>query len=352
MVSVIVPVYNARKYLPECLNSLEQQTCKELEIILVDDRSTDGSDELCAAFCRKNPEHRIFLRQETNRGPSAARNRGILAAHGEYIGFTDADDRIAPVMFEQMERKARQENLDIVECGVQFLHPDGTVVTADSEAACAWIHAGNDCGAVFLDANWSVKRIYRREFLQSNQILFDEDLILFEDVLFAGRIFAASPAFGILSEPLYQYRQNIPDSLTAEERGYEHGVFRIFSRLHDLTDHPETSSVFRDAVQFQEKRFLVYGYGKTAPRYRPEFWRKIKEHAKACPPVSCHGIYRRYWKHHTKLRTVGALTLLAWNAAFSLRCPWLMCLAYQIVIRGNLKQRLHHPVTFLRELFK
>ena len=89
-ISVIVPVYNVEEYLPRCLESILGQTYRDLQVILVDDGSTDGSSRLCAEFAERDP--RVECIRISNSGVSAARNRGLAAAKGRWIGFVDADD--------------------------------------------------------------------------------------------------------------------------------------------------------------------------------------------------------------------------------------------------------------------
>ena len=96
LISVIIPIYNCQEYLEQCLNSVTNQTYTNLEIILIDDGSTDGSNAICRKFALQ--DERIFLKECSNGGVSAARNQGLKIAKGEYIGFIDGDDYIHPEM--------------------------------------------------------------------------------------------------------------------------------------------------------------------------------------------------------------------------------------------------------------
>lgn len=100
LISVIVPVYNIREYLPRCVQSLQRQTCRELEILLVDDGSTDGTGELCDALAAE--DERIRVLHKENGGTSSARNLGIEQARGEYLGFVDSDDYVEPDMYQRL----------------------------------------------------------------------------------------------------------------------------------------------------------------------------------------------------------------------------------------------------------
>ncbi|MCM1192282.1 MAG: glycosyltransferase [Butyrivibrio sp.] len=100
MISVIVPVYNTKEYLERCVNSLLAQTWQDMEIILVDDGSTDGSGEICDRFAERDGRVRVFHKE--NGGSSSARNLGIDKAKGDYIGFADSDDYVEPDMYERL----------------------------------------------------------------------------------------------------------------------------------------------------------------------------------------------------------------------------------------------------------
>ena len=112
-VSVIVPIYNAEKYLKQCLDSIQCQTLKDIEVILIDDGSTDGSSKIAKAYLSDN---RFTYYYKENEGLAAARADGIERASGEYLGFIDSDDWIEPDMYEKMYKAAKSNDSDIVFC--------------------------------------------------------------------------------------------------------------------------------------------------------------------------------------------------------------------------------------------
>ena len=142
-VSIVVPVYNTGSFLPRCLASLERQTFQDKEVILVDDGSTDGSAALCDAFAQRHPWARV-LRHVRTEGLSAARNDGVAATIGEFIGFVDSDDWIAPTMFETLHRVATETESDVAQ--IQYVlcsgerqvdNPNECVRTLTAEEALA-----------------------------------------------------------------------------------------------------------------------------------------------------------------------------------------------------------------------
>ena len=114
LISIIVPVYNVKNYLEKCLQSICGQTYKNLEIILIDDGSSDGSGELCDLFAQRDGRIRVF--HQANAGQSAARNRGLAVAQGEFLGFVDSDDWIESDMYEFLYRLLKENEADISIC--------------------------------------------------------------------------------------------------------------------------------------------------------------------------------------------------------------------------------------------
>lgn len=122
-VSIVIPIYNAEKYLIRCIDSVINQTESEIEIILVDDGSKDESLNICKKF--QTRDSRIKVIHQENAGVSAARNRGIEAANGKYIGFVDSDDWIEPMMYERLLDQAEKTNADIVMCDAMTVFSNG-----------------------------------------------------------------------------------------------------------------------------------------------------------------------------------------------------------------------------------
>jgi len=114
MIGVIVPVYNVEEYLEECLNSIQHQTYTDIEVILVNDGSRDGSKEICERYCQQ--DSRFHLINQENKGLSGARNRGMTESKGELITFVDSDDVLKEDMLEQLIKQVTSDDIDIVEC--------------------------------------------------------------------------------------------------------------------------------------------------------------------------------------------------------------------------------------------
>lgn len=123
MISVIVPIYNTKEYLERCINSLLAQTFRDMEILLVDDGSTDGSGGLCDSFAARDLRIRVF--HQENGGSSAARNLGLANARGDYIGFVDSDDYVDADMYERLYRAVCEYHVNAAQIGRDEITPEG-----------------------------------------------------------------------------------------------------------------------------------------------------------------------------------------------------------------------------------
>lgn len=124
LLTVIVPVYNIKEYLERCVHSITSQTYANLEILLVDDGSSDGTELLCDQLALQDERIRVIHKE--NGGSSSARNVGIAAANGAYLGFVDSDDYIEPWMYEKMMAVLESKNADMVQVGRDEINPDGS----------------------------------------------------------------------------------------------------------------------------------------------------------------------------------------------------------------------------------
>ena len=180
-ISVIVPIYNVEPYLGECLDSLCGQTLRNIEIIGVDDGSTDGSGALLDEYAAK--DKRIIAVHQKNAGVSAARNAGMHLAKGEYLAFVDGDDWMDADFLQKLYTMAQEYGADIAAGGI-MLYEDGKkntpLVKYDKIQSACW---ENDVFAL-MNVPWHCyvwNKIYRREMLLENNIFFSEGKY-FEDM--------------------------------------------------------------------------------------------------------------------------------------------------------------------------
>lgn len=183
-ISVIVPVYNVEKYIEKCVDSIIRQSYPYLEIILVNDASTDISGKLCDDLAKKDERIKVFHNKK-NSGVSSARNIGIQIATGDFIGFVDGDDIIERDMYEILISNFKRYNADIVACKERILLPNG-VVYGDIQEDKVIVYQGEEIIANFLmnkEISISVQdKIFKHELLKN--ISFQTEMKYNEDKLF------------------------------------------------------------------------------------------------------------------------------------------------------------------------
>ena len=195
-VSVIVPVYNTENYIEKCLNSLVNQTLEDLEIIVVNDGSTDNSENVLDKFIENYPDKIKYYKKE-NGGLSDARNFGLNYAKGEYIGFVDSDDYIDISMYEKMYNLAKKEDAGIVECDFKWVYPDKNKIDTGIEY--------KNKEDFFTNSRVMVcNKIIKKEVI--NNITFPKGL-RYEDVEFFYKLLPSVNKISVLKEPLYYYIQ-------------------------------------------------------------------------------------------------------------------------------------------------
>lgn len=239
-VTVVVPVYNAEKDLSKCLESIRVQTLQNIEIILVDDGSTDGSAKICKEYVERDPRAIYYYKE--NEGLAAARQDGMERAHGEFVGFVDSDDWIEPNMYARMYSVAKQEKADVVFCGIYadedgknpiYLAPgvydrnriEGEILPRSLSGISK--KGGNDV------IRWSnCSRIYSMDLIRKHNIAFDrrfrrsQDLQLtFETALVAERYVS------ICDEYLYHNR-TVANGQSLS-RGYTKNFWSLYRPLID-----------------------------------------------------------------------------------------------------------------------
>ena len=211
-VSVIVPVYNSEIYLRDCLESLLNQTLTELEIILVDDASTDKSFEIIVEYKSKYPKIKIF-KSEQNKGQGASRNIGMSLATGEYIGFLDSDDYVAPTMYENLYNSAKENNANIATTRLTFVK-DGSYLGKIFESNNRINnYTPLDNPKLVLDESPSVcNKIFKRDIINSNFL----ENCMWEDVAFTyANLFNASRVTNI-NNMGYYYRKSATTGVSAQ----------------------------------------------------------------------------------------------------------------------------------------
>lgn len=198
LISVIVPVYNVAEFLPRCLASVETQTYKHLEIILINDGATDESGEICDAFAQKEPRATVI--HKTNGGPSSARNAGLERASGDYVTFLDSDDAIDANMYEHLLENIIKNHAQISICAfrktVMFQQPQIKLkVMTQTEAI-------NQLFTIDLNCNISVwNKLYERKLFENIRFPAGQS----EDILPNFEVFSRATQVVMSNQALYYY---------------------------------------------------------------------------------------------------------------------------------------------------
>lgn len=200
LISIIVPVYQVEEYLPQCIESILDQTYTNLEIILVDDGSKDKSGQLCDEYAKR--EQRIRVIHKQNGGVSSARNAGLTIASGEYIGFVDSDDWIEPEMYEALYN-AMEYNTNIAVCN--YYYDD---VGKERMVMCGKEGKLNTCSALEMlvsdeTPNYAWNKLYHKEIFK--RIVFPQGK-KFEDVAVMYLLFEKAETVCFVNKSLYHYR--------------------------------------------------------------------------------------------------------------------------------------------------
>lgn len=240
MISVIVPVFNTKNYLDQCVESLVNQTYKDLEILLIDDCSTDGSGEIVDKWADADNRVRAIHNQE-NLGVSRSRNKGLALAHGEYIVFVDSDDFLAPQMYEQLLKLLDAHQAEVaVSSRYHFIDgkaerkhylPEGLLVCSGPEALAICMPR---IGARPYNMNlWN--KLYRRNVLLDDDgefILFDPAYNFCEDTLWQTTVLRKVEKVVLSDEAYYYYRSQSPgNSRSRLNKASSHAISAISSYL-------------------------------------------------------------------------------------------------------------------------
>ena len=248
LISVIVPVYKVDQYLNRCVESIVNQTYKNLEIILVDDGSPDDCPTICDTWAKKNS--RIKVIHKTNGGLSDARNAGLETATGQYIAFVDSDDWIQKTFIDYLYRAITNTGADLSACDVRFV-PDGEEVSDSTEPfgtvqTCLPEEAIGELlkGCSFRATVWN--KLYKAELLSGETFEIGR---LHEDEFFSYRIFDKCRRLAFVDLPLYCYCQRANSIMSTYSIGHLDAL-EAYSRRLELLKHKYPNLYQRDKVSF------------------------------------------------------------------------------------------------------
>ena len=256
LISVIVTAYNIEDYLKRCMDSLLVQTYQRMEIIIVDDGSTDKTPEICDEYAAKSEKVRVI--HQKNGGPSAARNAGVMIAEGDYIGYVDGDDWVEPFMYEQMLSACLETRADIAICsyrqvgkGAEEITPTGNIIPLSREEALERYINGHSQSHVYHSV-WS--KLFKREII--SEIAFPEGRKS-EDIMYTTWALVKAKKCVFVDNACYNYMMDRESSI-------------MNSKLHERR--------FEDEIPFwKEQRAYLSGAGmqELSAKSAYQFYRKM-----------------------------------------------------------------------------
>lgn len=262
-ISIIVPIYNSENTLNKCVKSILSQSYKYLEVILINDGSTDESLKICEKFGLEDV--RVIVINKERLGVSAARNVGIKVATGKYIQFVDADDYIDCNMTQILYENIDKNNADIVICGYNKINGDNVVKKTPNNYAIERLFNFKDCFTelyrnAFFNATWN--KLYRKEKIKTG---FNETISMGEDLLFNLSYISDCDKISVINKNLYNYNVSSQESLVCQ---YNNKLFKTEAMLHnevqkffknsfDSDNFCDINEVFAKEVYYYLKKLVI-----------------------------------------------------------------------------------------------
>lgn len=266
MLSIIIPVYNSEKYLRSCIESIIFQSYQDLEIILIDNNSTDDSLKICLEYVTK--DKRIKLLSEEKKGAAAARNCGVRAATGDYITFVDSDDYMrndaCEILVDIMEENACDMvcfSFNIVDesgCKLNWYEPN---LKRYTKRKCCY--TGIEVAKIFLTSRdiegFGWNKAFKRSFIEENKIVYDESKMAYEDMAVFFEALLKANKILLCQEKLYYYRQ-VRSSLT--HKNYESKSLEYNDSVGRIRILAKENGLIKQAYIFIASRYVWNSYAR------------------------------------------------------------------------------------------
>jgi glycosyltransferase involved in cell wall biosynthesis len=282
-VSIIVPIYNVETYLRQCLDSLINQTLKGIELICVNDGSTDNSLAIIQEYAQR--DNRVVILSKDNGGLSSARNAGMKIAKGKYIGFVDSDDWVDFNMFEKLYNKGILKDADMVMCAVNCVNE----MTQEIENTDTYFQLScftekfndivfnhRDTKNFLFDISVTAwNKIYRRELIEKYNIIFPEGLIFEDNPFFYETYFKAENVI-IVRESLYYYRMNRKNSIIKKTNKKFFDVVKIMDIIEETLINQCLFEDYKNDFLKYKIDTILYRFSQIQKDYQKEFFYIIK----------------------------------------------------------------------------
>lgn len=280
-VSVIIPVYNVEKYLRQCMDSVLNQTLKEIEIICVNDGATDGSAEILEEYAKKDSRVQVIVQK--NAGAGAARNNGMAAASGKYLSFLDADDFFEPDMLEKAYELAEKDQADFVVYKSDQFHTDKNefvqvswVVREKELPPYQPFHHRQMTDNIFkVFVGWAWDKLYRKEFVDKHGLRFQEQRTS-NDMLFVFGAVALAERISVLPEVMVHQRRDAEDSLSKTRENSWWCFYDALIALRELLKKNHLyGELAKDYINYA-LHFTLWNYNTLAESTKPLLKEKLQ----------------------------------------------------------------------------
>ena len=264
MVSVVVPIYNVEEYISKCLKSLENQTLKEIEIILVNDGSTENSGKIAKEYADELPQKFKYL-EKKNGGLSDARNYGMKYVTGDYVAFLDSDDYVEKETYELLYKKAKEEDADYVECDFIWEYPNKEVVDRRSD-----YKTDREMLKNVRVVAWN--KLIKTSILKKNKIEFPFGL-RYEDIEFTYKLIPFLKKVAYVEKPLIHYMQR-DTSIANVQTEKNKDIFEILDNVLEFYKRNDLYEDYKDELEYTYSRLLLCSSLKRISKIQDE---KIRE---------------------------------------------------------------------------
>lgn len=261
LISIIIPVYNVEKYLNKCIESVVKQTFKNLEIILIDDGSTDSSGNICDEW--KMKDERIIVIHKENGGVSSARNAGLDIAQGEYVGFVDSDDYIDNQMYEVLLKQTQKFNTELSFCNFFDVDEKGKKESSNMEYKCI-LTKKEVMSGMFQNNNenfalWN--KLVKREKLKN--IKFDENIKIYEDALFCFQMIENVNSISFCKNNLYFYTDREGSTLMEENIKSKVTTLIAMEKINKILEKNDIQERFQQQCDYIGRVYLYEEISKN-----------------------------------------------------------------------------------------
>ena len=252
LVSIIVPIYNVEKYLHKCIRSLVKQSYNPIEIIMVDDCSTDGSALIAKKYAEEHPDICCFIQRENNGGLSAARNSGMKIANGEWLSFVDSDDWVSEDYVSSLIATATSSEAEVVLGNANYVYDNGEMKSANAFGNLKPGASKKEIIALCRSYAWG--RLFKASLYYDSNIVFPEDIKRSEDIGTIIPILTKAGTIALLEKPIYYYYQR-STSISNTNKNIDLAFYlKTLKRMFDLS-----SDGYEEELEFRAIHEMLYG---------------------------------------------------------------------------------------------